>query len=201
MLPKRKRVMNRTNYILIVLLSLILLSFSLAVASEPPQISSTPPDDPRVLDQEIRQAIDALRESALVKELGIPQERTTLLLEKMQTARYIRQTYLTQRSQLEHQLELIITQSPADQQQIHATLQALERIKRLYYQQMGQADQDVQKLLSPEEQARYVVFQKNFNKRLQDVILHIRQQRPPTSPSSLQLLRQQPEESVIRQSR
>lgn len=193
--------MNRTTYMLIALLSLIMVLFFSAVASELPQNIPAAPDDPAVLDREIRQAIEALREIALVKELGISQDRTALLLEKMQAARHIRQAYLTQRSQLEQQLEQIITQSPPDQQQIHTMLQALEQIKRQYYQQMGQADHDVQQLLSPEEQARYVVFQKNFSKRLQDVILHIRQQRPPTSPSSLQLLRQQPDESVIRQPR
>lgn len=192
--------MSYMNDLLIILLSLIFLSFSPVTASELPQ-SSAAPDDPAILDQEIRQTIDALREIVLARELGLSQERTAVLLENMQIARQIRQAYLTQRTQLEHQLEQIITQSPPNQQQIHAILQTLENIKRQYYQQMGQADQDVQKLLSPEEQARYVVFQKNFSQRLQAVIVHIRQQRSPTSPASLHLLRQQPEESVIRQSR
>lgn len=166
-----------------------------AEQAPPPQTT----DDMVTLDREIRQSIDTLREVSLMKALALPRERADLVLQKIQAVRVIRQQYLLQRTQLESTLEQALSIVSPEPRSIYQILQDLESVQKTYYQQMVAADQELRLLLSPEEQAKYVVFQKNFNKRLQEVILQIRQQRSQTSDNALFLLRKQAEESVIRQ--
>ena len=153
------------------------------------------------LDQELRQAIETLREYNLVKELDLPESRTEQLVATLQNARQIQRSYQIRRAEIEHQLANILQGSEPDQAHIRQILQALDGVKQQYQTQMLQADQQLWSLLSPEEQARYILFQHHFTEQLQDMIIRIRQQRIQSSTQRNFLLRRKDEESVIRQPR
>jgi Spy/CpxP family protein refolding chaperone len=150
-------------------------------------------------DREIWEMIDVLREFHLIKELELPEDRAKRLLEKMRFAKKIKQRYLFQRYQIETQLDALLDFPHPDQAQLNAALKELEVAKMQYYQLTMEADHELQMILSPEEQARYVLFQKNFNKKLKEIIVSIRQQRAKTAPKQNFLLRRQDGESVIRE--
>jgi len=142
--------------------------------------------------------IDILREMHLIKELALPEDRAKRLLEKMHYARKIKQRYLVQRDQIETKLDTLLEFPHPNQTQLDTVLQELEQAKVQYYQLTLIADHELRILLSPEEQAKYVLFQKNFNQKLKDMIVNIRQQRANPAPKQNFLLRRQDGESVIR---
>jgi FtsZ-binding cell division protein ZapB len=153
------------------------------------------------LDQEIRQTIDTLRQTYLIQELNFTEEKAKHILQKIQDARDVRERYITQSAQIEQQLKILVDVVHPDQAQINKALQTLEVMRTQYYHYVLQADQELRMLLSPEEQARYVLFQRNFQRTLQEMIVRIRQQRAhsPTETNSNILLRKEEKESVIRQ--
>ena len=152
-------------------------------------------------DREIRELLDTLRELHLVKELQLPQDKAKLLLEKVRYARKVKQNYLVQRYQIEKKLDTLLELPNPDQAKIQKILQELEAAKMQYYQHIIQADQELRTMLSPEEQAKYVLFQRNFDKRLKEIIVSIRQHSTKIPPKRNFLLRKQDQESVIRSPR
>jgi hypothetical protein len=155
------------------------------------------------LDHEIRAIIYALHEAQLLDALDLPPDRAQRLTETIHHARHIRQAYQRQRAGIEHRLTTLLHDAPPDLSAIQQTLQELGAAKSRYYQQALQADQTLWNLLSPDEQARYILFQRQFTQQLHDLIIRIRQERKPPSPSgpSEFLLRRHDDESVIRQPR
>ena len=159
------------------------------------------PSKSAVLDQKLRHTIETLREYYLIKELDLPTSRAEQLLTTLQDARQIRYSYRTHRAEIEQQLAELLEHAKPDQTQIRQALQALDAANTQYQNQILQADQQLWTLLSPEEQAKYILFQRHFNQQLQDIIARIRQQQIQSSSQTNFLLRRQDQESVIRQSR
>jgi hypothetical protein len=150
-------------------------------------------------DREIREMLDALREFHLIKELDLPEDRAKHIVEKIRYARRIKQSYLFQCYQIENKLDALLGFSDPDHSQINVVLKELDVVKKQYYQHIMEPDHELRMMLSPEERAKYVLFQRNFNKKLREVIASIRQQQAtPTSKGNF-LLRRQDTESVIRQ--
>lgn len=201
--------MKRKNRFRVVSIGLLLFcclaTFSLGTdETVPPGTPSTESQDLAVissLDQEIRRTIDDLRENQLLHALDLSEERARRFLETLHDARQIRQAYQIQRADIEQQLEALLQYEQPDHTKIYQVLQELQTAKAHYYQQVLQADQTLWTLLSPEEQARYILFQRHFMQQLHAMIARIRQQRAQTQSQSNFLLRRQDEESVIRQPR
>jgi hypothetical protein len=149
--------------------------------------------------QALREMIYSLRATYLLKELKLPEERAKQVLENMQAVKELRQQYLFQRSRIEHELDVLLQYPTPDHTKLTVVLQELETTQTQYYQHVLDADRTLRTLLSPEEQAKYVLFQKNFNKTLQDMIVSIRQHSPRPPSKQNFLLRKQETESVIRQ--
>ncbi len=151
-------------------------------------------------DKEIYAMVEALRETHLIQELGLPEQKAASLIEKMRYARELRQKYLVQRFRVENTLDTLLLYPTRNQDKISSVLQELELAKEQYRQQIVETDKELQQMLTQEERAKYVLFQRNFNRKLKGIILNIRQQRLHSPQQQNQLLRKQASESVIRQS-
>ena len=149
----------------------------------------------------IHDAIEALRESRLVEALQLSEPRAQTVIQKMRQARAVKKEYLLQRYALENELDTLFDPAERDATKIAAILEQLEQAKAQYYQKLLQNDEELRHLLTQEEQARYVLFQREFNQKLKEVITKIRQQsvNQPQKPS--EILRQEDSESVIRRPR
>ena len=149
----------------------------------------------------IHDAIEALRESRLVEALQLSEPRAQTVIQKMRQARAVKKEYLLQRYALENELDNLFDPAERDATKIAAILEQLEQAKAQYYQKLLQNDEELRHLLTQEEQARYVLFQREFNQKLKEVITKIRQQsvNQPQKPS--EILRQEDSESVIRRPR
>lgn len=185
---------------------LVLLSLAIHVRSEGQLQNSTPLPEPieeqRLLssrDKEIHEMIEMLREVHLFQELQLSEEKAAAVIEKMRLIRELKKNYLGKRYTLENNLSVLLTHSVVDQGKISAILQTLDTVKQNYYQQMLETDSELQNLLTPEERAKYVLFHRNFNQKLQEIILSIRQESINPPQKQNQILRKQPTESVIRQ--
>ncbi len=153
----------------------------------------------RVKEAEIHHVVETLREAYLLQELDLPEEKAHALLDSMRKTEEARSVYLARRYAIENELQDILARPGPDQTQIAKTLQLLETAQRHYHQQLIQTHDDLKDILTPEEQARYVLFQRNFNRRIRRLIMRIRQQNSQSTLPENQLLRRQDTESVIRQ--
>jgi hypothetical protein len=137
---------------------------------------------PRIQEREIYERVDILRASYLRQELLLPEEKVKALLEKMRYRRQLRERYLFRRYTIENELNTLLDYSSPDQAKINHVLQKLETIERQYYQEIMEAHKELRKMLTPEEFAKYVLFERDFNRKLKKVISNIQQQKvsPPT---------------------
>lgn len=189
-----------------IILALIVFSFGVHVRSEGQLHDSTPlpkPDEERQLssrDKEIHETIEMLREFHLFQELQLSEEKAAVVLEKMRLMRDLKRNYLSKRYSLENDLSVLLTTyTVVDQGKISTILEALESVKHDYYQKILETDRELQYLLTPEERAKYVLFHRNFNQKLKEIILSIREENINPPQKQNQILRKQPTESVIRQ--
>ena len=195
--------MRRT--ILFWLQGVVLLAFfgTLAMAEEPASLQTqtgsseaTSPD--RV---NIRDAVEILREQHLIQELRLSAPRAQVIIEKMRSMRNLKKEYQLQQYRLENELAGLLSMAEHDEAKITTILQELKNAKSQFYQKLLRSDEEFQQLLTSEEQAKYVLFQRTFNQKLKDVIVSIRKQHAQESSRPSQILRNQDSESVIRQPR
>lgn len=194
--------MKFTNY-LIATLIMLLLAFPLISKSQQKQsaVSDTMEEQPfySSRDKEIHEMIEMLREIHLFRELQLSEEKAAAVIQKMRDIRALKKRYLLKRHSLENELDALLNYAVPEQEKITPILQALQRAKHDYYQQVLDTDKELQDLLSPQERAKYVLFQRNFNQKLKDIILSIRKESIHNPQKQNQILRKQPAESVIRQ--
>ncbi|GAK61197.1 hypothetical protein U27_01096 [Candidatus Vecturithrix granuli] len=150
-------------------------------------------------DKEIHEMIEMLREIHLFQELRLSEEKAAAVIQKMRLMRELKRNYLGKRYSLENDLGELLTYTVVDQDKISTILQTLESVKHDYYQQILETDRELQDLLTPEERAKYVLFHRNFNQKLKEIILSIRKENINPPQNQNQILRKQPTESVIRQ--
>jgi len=181
---------------------LVLLVLPVAGSSEQAEQPQTPaPETLSSTDQQIRELLYTIRAFRLIKELGLSEDRARQVLEKMHQARTLRQQYLVQRYQIENKLDALLEYPTPDREKIDAVLQELDTARQEYYQHIRETDHELRMILTPEEQARYILFQRKFNQKLREIIASIREQSTDTSsPGQNRLLRKQTDESVIRRS-
>jgi Spy/CpxP family protein refolding chaperone len=180
---------------LFVLLLFFFLPFSLAIAAE--ETATGFPSK----DIEIHELVETLRETHLIQELQLSEEKANAVIEKVRYARKLRKSYVLQRYVIENELDALLEYPASDQTKINNILQKLEIARLHYYQKLLENDEELRQLLTPEEQAKYVLFQRNFNKKLKEVIAKIHQQSSTRTTKQNRILRKQPVESVIRQPR
>ncbi len=149
----------------------------------------------------IREAVEILREQHLIKELQLSVPRAQVIIEKMRYMRNLKKEYQLQQYRLENELSGLFNMVEHDEAKITAVLQELKNAKSQFYQKLLRGDEEFHQLLTPEEQAKYVLFQRAFNQKLKDVIVSIRKQHVQESVKPSQILRNQDSESVIRQQR
>ncbi len=194
--------MKHKYYILLIILFLS-LTYPLIIGGGSDSQTETPSGSETSLpskDMEIYEILETLRESHLIQELQLSEEKSQAVIEKMRSARKLRGKYLFRRYTIENELDALLDFPTPDQIKINNALRKLEIAKLQYYQQMMEADEELWKMLTPKERAKYVLFQRNFNKKLKDIITSIRKQSTKTTPQPNQILRRKNSESVIRQS-
>ena len=196
--------MKVKGYILIVVLVVALIS---------PVISKSQSEESDLLpetikqgrfsskDKEIHEMVEILREIHLIRELNLSKEKAGVVIKKLRHARNLKRKYLAQRHSIEDKLDALLDAPAPNQTEITMTLQELESAKQQYYQQIMHSDKELWQILNPEERAKYVLFQRTFNKKLKEIILTIRQQNVNPPQEQNQLLRRKPAESVIRQNK
>ncbi|MBD3308288.1 hypothetical protein GF339_17760 [candidate division KSB3 bacterium] len=152
-------------------------------------------------EQEIYRLLDRVREARLVEELELSEDKARAVIENMRYARKLKGGYWVKRSRFEKTLHVLLEAPVPDQANLDAVLQQLDQMTLHYHQQLLAVEGELQKILTPEERAKYILFQRNFNEELQELISNIRQRNNQGVPRQNQLLRKDSTESVIRQSR
>lgn len=194
----------KVKYFIIALLGVFSLGVHVRGEGQLPDSTSLPKplEEQQLLssrDKEIHEMIEMLREIHLFQELQVSEEKAAAVIEKMRLIRDLKRNYLDKRYSLENDLSVLLTYTVVDQGKISTLLQTLENIKHDYYQQILETDKELQNLLTPEERAKYVLFHRNFNQKLKEIILSIREENINHPQKQNQILRKQPTESVIRQ--
>ena len=186
--------MIKWKYRAISFLLLAFLASALPCVGE--QMSGEQRSYPR--NREIHDLVETIREEQLLRELQLNAERVDPVLENIRSSQQVKNSYLLQKYLIENELDALLNYPSPNQEEISEALKKLELSRFYYYQALLRNEQELRELLTPEEQARYVLFQRQFNRRLKELIVKIRRQGITSAEPSNQILRRKPQESVIR---
>lgn len=195
----RRMMFFRLRWVVILIMSVGVLS----IAEEPDssQLQSGSSAASFADSMNIQDAVEIMREQYLIKELQLSESRSQTIVEKMRYMRKLKKDYQLQLNHFENELAALFSLSDHDDAKIVEILLKLKDAKSQYYQELLRRDEEFQQLLTPEEQVKYVLFQRAFNQQLKNAIFTIRKQQSQEPKKPSQILRNQDSESVIRQPR
>lgn len=128
----------------------------------------------RVKDEEIRRTLGLVRNLKLVKELSLPEDKANMVLEKLRRMDQLQSNFSQQRRGVVSQLEKIVNSSNPEQLELKAKLRELREIETNYVSEKERTKKEIYDLLTPQQRARYILFQQKFQNELRQVITDIR---------------------------
>lgn len=127
-----------------------------------------------VKDEEIRRTLGLVRNLKLVKELSLPEDKANMVLEKLRRMDQLQSNFSQQRRGVVSQLEKIVNSSNPEQLELKAKLRELREIETNYVSEKERTKKEIYDLLTPQQRARYILFQQKFQNELRQVITDIR---------------------------
>ncbi len=129
---------------------------------------------PGAKDEEIRRTLGLVRNLKLVKELSLPEDKASMVLEKLRRMDQLQSNFSQQRRGVVSQLEKLVNSSNPEQLELKAKLRELREIETNYVSEKERTKKEIYDLLTPQQRAQYILFQQRFQNELRQVITDIR---------------------------
>ena len=127
-------------------------------------------------EQDPRTIIEKIRIWRLTQELDLSTEQTAVLFPKLNELRKIERTFNEQKQQILARLKTLLDGNAPDD----ALTQILSRYETLNRQKIEMQIkilQQIRDILTPEQQARYLIFEDEFNREIREMINEVKKLR------------------------
>lgn len=123
--------------------------------------------------QDPRAIIEKIRTWRLTQELDLSTEQTAVLFPKLNELRKIEKTYNEEKRQILVDLKDLVNRNASDA----ALTQVLSRYEAMNRQKMEmqiEKMKDIMTILTPVQQARYLIFEDEFNREIREMIREVK---------------------------
>jgi len=127
-------------------------------------------DDPRVI-------IEKIRIYRLTKELDLTTEQAIEFFPKLNELQKIDKDFRARQKEILNDLKVMI-HGDAEQKEIAKSLSRYETIFRENVERQLDKMEEIRKLLTPVQQARYLIFQDEFEREIRNMIKEVRKLKP-----------------------
>ncbi len=132
-------------------------------------------------EKDPREIIEKLRIYKLTEILDLTEEQTTKLFPRLKEMRKTEQEFHRQRTELIKQMKDLITNNAREQE----LLKILNRYQELQKKRMITQTEEIEnlrKILTPVQQAKFLIFQEDFEREIRELIREVKGHRPPPQP-------------------
>ncbi len=143
----------------LILLGLAVLSFS----------QTFDENDPRAI-------IEKVKIYRLTKDLDLTTEQAILFFPKLNELQKIEQNYLKNQTEILHEFKKLLNNGAADQE----IVSVIKKYEDAYFKKIEEQKKklnEMKKILSPSQQARYLIFEAEFEREIRAMIKEIKEQR------------------------
>lgn len=153
------------------LFPLIFLTITLALAQPLPEPEQEEPPPP---EREPREWIETLRKVRLIDELRLSEEQITKFFPKLNELKETREQFNQQRRELIDELADLLAKGKKSIEQINAKLDKLFNLEEEFHKRETVLRKELRKILTPEQQIRFILFQTRFDDELRQMIQRVR---------------------------
>ncbi|MCX7995857.1 MAG: hypothetical protein N3A65_08850 [candidate division WOR-3 bacterium] len=131
-------------------------------------------------DKDPREIIEKVRIYKLTEELDLTEEQMAKLFPKLKDMRKFESEFHRQRLELIHELKNLLEKKVNDQE-IVKVLDKFQELQRKRYEAHLKEIESIKQILTPVQQARFIIFQEEFEREIRDLIREVRKRRhqPP----------------------
>lgn len=125
--------------------------------------------DPRVIIEEVRIW-------RITQELDLTSEQATQLFPKLHEFRKVERDFRKQRMQLLSEMRILLHRG-ASNQEIRNVVEQYRAVHIKKIEQEVKSLKEVEKILTPVQQAKFLIFEDEFTREILDMIKHIKKMR------------------------
>jgi len=134
-------------------------------------------DPPMPKERAPRQLIETLRKVRLIEELKLTDEQSVKFFPKMNAIKEAKEKIDQDRKILIEELMDLLAKDKKPLDQINAKLDKLFQLEEDFNKKETVLKKEIRKILSPEQQARLILFQLRFDQEMREMIQGIRDMR------------------------
>lgn len=132
-------------------------------------------------EKDPREIIEKVRIYKLTEELDLSEEQITKFFPRLKEMRKNEQEFHKQRGEIIQELKEIL-KAKVDEQKIVKLLNKLQELQKKRIESQLREMEEIRQILTPEQQARFIIFQEEFEREIRDMIREIRGRRQPPPP-------------------
>lgn len=129
-------------------------------------------------DKDPREIIEKVRIFKLTQELDLTTEQAVKFFPKLNELRKIEQEFQKERMDILKELRDLIKNDASDKEITKVITKFEEAHKKKMVGQIKKME-EIKEVLTPLQQAKYLIFQEEFEREIRDLIKEVRKHRPP----------------------
>ncbi len=133
-------------------------------------------------EKDPREIIEKVRIYKLTEELDLSEEQITKFFPRLKEMRKNEQEFHKQRNEIVQELKELL-KTKAEEEKIVKLLNKLQELQKKRVESQLKEAEEIRQILTPEQQARFIIFQEEFEREIRDMIREIRGRRQPHPPS------------------
>jgi len=134
-------------------------------------------DPPMPKERAPKQLIETLRKVRLIEELKLTDEQSVKFFPKLNEIRENKEKFDQDRQILIEELIDIFEKEKKSSDQINAKLDKIFQLEEEFNKKETALKKEIRKILSPEQQVRFILFQLRFDKEMREMIQGIKDMR------------------------
>ena len=155
------------------LIPLLFLGLIIGFGQPPPEFDESTPREKRAP----KELIETLRKVRLIEELRLTDEQSVKFFPKLNEIRESKEKFDQDRKTLIEELMDLFEKDKKSAEQINAKLDKLFQREEEFNKKETALKKEIRKILSPEQQARLILFQLRFDKEMREMIQGIKAMR------------------------
>ncbi len=132
-------------------------------------------------EKDPREIIEKVRIYKLTENLDLSEEQITKFFPRLKELRKSEQEFHTKRMEIVKKLKELLAEK-ASEQEIVKTINHLQELQKKRFEMQLKEFEEIKQILTPEQQAKFIIFQEEFEKEIRDLIREIRGRKPPPPP-------------------
>ncbi len=139
----------------------------LCVQDEPPPARPSGPD---FEGKKPKEKLEMIRIWKLTEELNLSEDQSTRFFPKLKELKRVREEFEQNRMKIIEEIENYLRNAKKYEKELKAKIQELELSESKFREAEAKIKKEIAAILTPEQQAKFMLFQMRFNEELRNVI-------------------------------